>query len=61
MAHQSEYVNTKGHHLVGVRWPILGSKGDQYEVEMTNYGFDCSCIAYRKCKHIKEVEKKFDN
>ena len=61
MAHKAENIETYGHHLVGVRWPVQGSKGNTYEVEMTNYGFDCSCIAYRKCKHIKEVEKKFVN
>lgn len=60
MAHKSEIVNTSGHHLVGVRWPVTGSRGDQYNVEMTDWGFECDCIAYRKCKHIKEVEKKFE-
>jgi len=25
---------------------------------MYDSGFDCSCIAFRKCKHIKEVEKR---
>lgn len=58
MAHQSEIINTRGHHLVGVRWPISGSRGDTYHVEMVEYGFECDCIAYRKCKHIKSVEKK---
>ena len=56
MAHQSELIETRGHHLVGVVWNIIGSKGDKYNVEMVNYGFECSCIAYRKCKHIKRVE-----
>ena len=61
MAHQAENIETRGHHLVGVRWPVKGSKGNTYEVEMTNYGFNCSCIAYRKCKHIKSVEEKLCN
>ncbi|MAE56088.1 MAG: hypothetical protein CMK23_08830 [Porticoccaceae bacterium] len=60
MAHQAENIETRGHHLVGVRWPVTGSRGDQYYVEMTDWGFECNCIAYRKCKHIKEVEKKFE-
>ena len=56
MAHHSELIETRGHHLVGVRWPVIGSKGDRYHVEMVEYGFECDCIAFRKCKHIKEVE-----
>jgi len=58
MAHASELIETKGHPFVGVRWPVTGSKGDRYHVEMFDSGFDCDCIAYRKCKHIKEIEKK---
>jgi len=58
MAHASELIETKGHPFVGVKWPVTGSKGDRYHVEMFDSGFDCDCIAYRKCKHIKEIEKK---
>ena len=58
MAHYSEIINTRGHHLVGVVWPVIGSKGDKYRVEMVETGFECDCIAYRKCKHIKAVEEK---
>lgn len=61
MAHKAENIETRGHHLVGVRWPVKGSKGDQYHVEMTEWGFDCNCISFRKCKHIKSVEEKFNN
>lgn len=61
MAHKSEIVDTRGHHLIGVIWPVTGSKNDQYHVEMTNWGFECSCVAYRKCKHIKSVEEKFND
>ena len=60
-SHRSEIVNTKGHWAVGVQWPITGSKGDKYIVEMTNWGFECDCPAFRKCKHIKSVEEKFDD
>ncbi len=60
-SHQSDIINTKGHHLVGVVWPVTGSKGDSYQVEMTNWGFECNCVAYRKCKHIKSVEEKFND
>ena len=59
MAHATEVLEPKGHHLVGVQWPVTGSKGDKYTVELTDYGFDCNCIAYRKCKHIKSVEERF--
>lgn len=58
MAHQSEEINTRQHPFVGVRWPVTGSKGDEYRVTMYDSGFDCSCIAFRKCKHIREVEDK---
>ncbi len=58
-SHKSEIVNTKGHPFVGVRWPVTGSKGDQYTVTMTDYGFECNCVAYRKCKHIKGIEEHF--
>jgi len=61
MTHESDIVNTEGHWAVGIEWPIIGSKGDKYYVTMRNYGFECDCIAYRKCKHIKEVERKFDD
>ena len=55
----TDQINFKNHPFVGVEWPVTGSKGDQYTVEMTEYGFECNCIAYRKCKHIKGVEEGF--
>jgi len=61
MSHPSEIVNTKGHWAVGIKWPVTGSKGDKYLVEMLDSGFECNCIAYRKCKHIKSVEALFDD
>lgn len=59
MAHATEVLESRGHHLVGVCWSVTGSKGDQYTVELTDYGFDCDCVAYRKCKHIKSIEERF--
>lgn len=56
MAHTSELIETRGHHLVGVQWPVIGSKGDEYTVTMYDRGWECSCPAYRNCKHIKSVE-----
>ena len=61
MAHPSERINTKDHPFVGVKWPVIGSKGNEYTVTMYDRGFDCNCIAYRKCKHIKSVEEKLCN
>lgn len=60
MSHPSEMINTKNHWAVGFVWPVVGSKGDRYTVEMTDYGFDCNCPAYRKCKHIKSIEAGFN-
>ena len=60
-SHNSDEIETKGHPFVGVQWPVVGSKGDNYSVEMTDYGFSCNCPAYRKCKHIKGVEERFQN
>lgn len=59
MAHLSEIINTKGHPFVGVEWSIKGSKGNFYKVEMLDRGFECNCPAFKKCKHIVEVEYKF--
>ena len=58
MAHPSEIINTKKHPFTGITWPVIGSKGNEYKVTMYDSGFDCTCIAFRKCKHIKEVEKR---
>jgi len=58
MAFPTETINTKGHWAVGTVWPVTGSKGDQYSVEMLDRGWECSCPAYRKCKHIKGVEAR---
>ena len=53
MAHPSEIINTNKHPFTGVTWPVTGSKGDEYKVTMYDSGFSCTCIAFRKCKHIK--------
>ena len=61
MAFPSEQINTENHPFVGIVWPVIGSKGDEYSVEMTDRGFTCDCPAYVKCKHIKGVEEKLCN
>jgi len=60
-SHESDAIDTQGHPFVGVQWPIVGSRGDSYSVEMTDYGFSCDCPARVKCKHIKGVEKRLDD
>ena len=56
--HKSYEINTFKHPFVGVIWPVIGSRGDKYRVRMYDNGFNCDCIAFRKCKHIKSVEDR---
>tara|TARA_B100000073_G_scaffold91770_1_gene72611 strand:- start:38 stop:385 length:348 start_codon:yes stop_codon:yes gene_type:complete len=61
--------NPKGHMYVGVVWPVEGSTGKKYDVELTDEGFECNCHGFGfhgYCKHSKAVMKKveqttFDN
>jgi hypothetical protein len=55
----SDIINTKKHWAVGTVWTALGSKGNEYNIEMQDKGFTCDCPAFKKCKHIKNVEEKF--
>lgn len=48
----------KNHWMVGVVWPVQGSKGNTYSVELHDKGFDCDCTGFGfhgKCKHSKAV------
>jgi len=48
----------KGHWMVGIVWPVKGSKGNEYSVELTDKGFDCDCPGFGYhgyCKHSKAV------
>ena len=56
---ESELINTKGHWAVGTVWTAVGSRGNEYKIEMTDKGFTCDCPAFKKCKHIKNVEENF--
>ena len=56
----SDIVNTKNHWAIGMIWTATGSKGNTYSIEMQNKGFSCDCPAFKKCKHIKEVEEGFN-
>ena len=55
-------INPKRHPWIGVIWPVVGSKGSSYEVELTDKGFTCTCTGFayhEKCKHISAVGDKF--
>ena len=57
--YKSPEIITKNHFLVGTVWPIEGSKGATYSIEMHDKGFTCECqgFMYRgKCKHTSQVE-----
>jgi hypothetical protein len=48
----------KDHWMVGIVWPMQGSKGKEYSVELHNKGFNCDCTGFAfhgYCKHSKAV------
>jgi hypothetical protein len=48
----------KDHWMVGVVWPVVGSRGNEYSVELHDLGFDCDCPGFGfhgYCKHSKAV------
>lgn len=55
----SDIISTKSHWAIGTVWNAEGSKGT-YNIEMLDKGFTCDCPAFKKCKHIKSVEERFD-
>ena len=55
----SDIIDTKKHWAVGTVWNAKGSKG-MYNIEMLDKGFTGDCPAFKKCKHIKAVEERFD-
>lgn len=58
---KSDVIKTKNHWAVGTVWKVLASdKKSSYNIEMKDNGFTCSCPAFRKCKHIKSIEEKFN-
>lgn len=58
---KSNIINTYKHWAVGTVWHVQSSNGkDVYDIEMRDNGFTCDCPAFLKCKHIKEVEAKFN-
>ena len=55
----SEFIKTKNHWAVGTVWSAVDSKGNEYQIEMKDAGFSCDCPAFKKCKHIKQIEETF--
>ena len=55
-------MNTAKHFMVGIVWPVSGSKGNTYNIELHPEGFDCSCPGFGfhgSCKHVKAVAETF--
>lgn len=49
---------TKNSIFVGIDFPVIGSKGDEYFVSMHENGFSCVCTGFTmhgKCKHISKI------
>jgi hypothetical protein len=48
----------KDHWMVGISWPVKGSKGNEYQVTLHDKGFECECVGFSfhgSCKHSKAV------
>ena len=48
----------KDHWMVGIVWPVKGSKGNDYSVELHDKGFECDCPGFGfhgYCKHSRAV------
>ena len=55
--------NTEGHWMVGLIWPVIGSKGNTYSVELHDKGFECDCPGFGfhgYCKHSRAIVKKLE-
>ena len=53
----------KDHWMVGIVWPVKGSKGNDYSVELHDKGFDCDCPGFTfrgSCKHSQAILKKVE-
>tara|TARA_B100001057_G_C22232550_1_gene712580 strand:+ start:131 stop:358 length:228 start_codon:yes stop_codon:yes gene_type:complete len=53
----------KDHPWVGIVWPVEGSTGNQYSVELTDKGFECDCRGFSYhgyCKHSRKVLAKVE-
>ena len=55
--------NPKNHWMVGIVWPVQGSKGNEYSVTLHDRGFNCDCAGfgyYGYCKHSKSIVKQVE-
>ena len=55
--------NPKGHPWTGIVWPVKGSTGKDYSVELHDKGFQCDCQGFGYhgyCKHSKAVVKQVE-
>ena len=53
--------DAKDHWMVGLVWPVVGSKGNEYSVELHDQGFECDCPGFGyhgKCKHSRSVDAR---
>lgn len=53
----------KDHWMVGIEWPVKGSKGNEYVVSLHDNGFDCDCTGFAfhgYCKHSRQVLKQVE-
>ena len=53
----------KDHWMVGVTWPVKGSKGNEYGVTLHEQGFECECVGFSfhgRCKHSKAVVEQVE-
>jgi uncharacterized Zn finger protein len=49
--------------MVGISWPVKGSKGNEYQVTLHDQGFECECVGFSfhgSCKHSKAVVKQVE-
>jgi hypothetical protein len=66
--HQKKFLkptefNPKDHWMVGLVWPVSGSKGNEYSVTLHDKGFDCDCPGFSfrgACKHSKAILQKVE-
>lgn len=56
--------NPSNHWMVGITWPVKGSKDNEYSVTLHDSGFECDCTGFQfrgNCKHsvsvLKQVER----
>jgi hypothetical protein len=57
-----DFMDMTKHWAVGTRYPVDGSNGNKYIVEVTPKGFTCDCMGmtmHGKCKHTTNIAKQW--